>query len=144
VRGRPFKIPVVSRSAAGEARRQAAAAGLAGRIAGVALGLAFGLKSQFDGNTLGFLGLADAGMLGGDTLRLGTLGRFTGQLFLLQTGLLGLALGTGGQNGLTLGLAGQNARIVFRRTLLETLEKSLFCITSGIAPLKNVFFPVDS
>lgn len=144
VRGRPFKIPTVSRSAAGEARRQTTAARLAGRVTGVALGLAFGLDSQFGGDALGFLGLADAGLLGGDAFGFGALGCFTSQLCLLQNGFLGLPLGAGGENRLTLGLAGQNARIVFRRTLLETLEKSLLCIISGVAPLENVFFPVYS
>lgn len=142
-------------SASDEAGRRPADARLAGGVAGVALGLAFGFIGEetsdalilFAFAKLAFFGSLRLGLkpcLFGCSLAGGAFGCFAGKTFLLQLCLLGVTLGAGGKNCLTLGLAGHDGRIIFRGPCLETFEKCLLCFIRGVAPLENVFFSVDS
>src|SRR5438477_8135331 len=142
-------------SAGGETRRRTADTRLAGGIARITLGLALGLFGEHAGDAFGLPGFADLGLgrrrfFGSNPsslcrcLALSLLGRFARQLFLLRSGLLGLADRTSLKNRLAFHLTRQHCWIVRRRLRLESLQERLLCLVCGVAPLEYVFFPVDS
>lgn len=141
--------------ASGKARGRPAGPLLARRITRVALGLAFGLVGKKTGDALVLFGFPDLRFrlrrffrgntrCFGSSFALGLFGRFARQLFLLQPGLFGLAYRTSFEDCLAFGLSCQHRWMVCCRPCLEALEKRLLCFVCGIAPLENVFFPIDS
>lgn len=143
------------RSAGLETRRRAADTLLTRRIAGVSLRLAFRLVGQETRYTLVLFGFADGGFfsrfrfgfepccLRGSLTRC-LFGGFQRQALLLQPSLFGFANSARFEDRLAFRLAGQHCRIVCCRSCLEALQKRFLCLVCGVAPLENVFFPVDS